>query len=250
MQRIILFSLLIFICTVCFFSCKKTETNLYVSDNAYYPLQTGSSFIYRLDSTVLAPFGTALVVDSYLLKDSIESTFNDDAGRLSYRVYRFITDTLQLTGWQYLSTYYITPTATDIEVMDDNNYRFIKLISPVVQGNSWLGNSFIDTKSINSPVQFMDGWNYTYQNVNMPYTVPGGTIDSTVTVLQNEESIPDTTFQQSDPFYEQITAVEVYAKGIGLIYKNFLHWTWQTEPQPAYQDGSYGIQLSLISYNP
>ena len=246
MGRIFLF--VAFGCLFFFSSCKKTETAAYIPVNDYYPLQAGSSFIYRLDSTIDAPFGTALVVHSYLLKDSIESTFNDNLGRLSYRVYRYITDTLQLEGWQYLSTYYITPTTTTVEVMDDNNYRFIKLTAPVVNGGSWMGNSFIDTQSGSSTVQYLDGWNYTYQNTNLPYTVVKGEIDSTVTVVQDDETIPDQPFDPN--YYQQRNySVEVYAKGIGLIYKNFLHWTWQTTPAPAsFDDDSYGIALSLISY--
>ncbi len=231
-----------------FYSCKKIESPPYISINAYYPLQAGSSYTYRLDSTVLAPFGSALVVHSYLLKDSIESNFYDNSGRLSYRVYRFITDTLQSQPWQYLSTYYITPTSTTIEVMDDNNYRFIKLADPVVNGFSWQGNTYIDTKSAESTVQFMDGWNYTYENVNESYTVPMGTLDSTITILQDTSDVPDVPFSQSLDFYEHVSATEVYAKNIGLIYKEFTHWTWQINPEAAYQDGSYGIKLSLINY--
>jgi hypothetical protein len=38
----------------------------------------------------------------------------------------------------------------------------------------------------------------------------------------------------------------VYAKGIGLIYKEFLHYEWQA---PKYlEDRTYGIKLNLIDY--
>jgi hypothetical protein len=248
MHRIFFFIIFAFAGVLFFFSCKKTEMPAYPAPNDYYPLRIGASFTYRVDSTVLAPFGSALLVVSHDLKDSIVSTFNDDAGRLSYLVYRFITDTLQTQPWQYISTYFITPTSTDIEVVDENNFRFIKLVTPIAAGRSWLGNAYIDTKSVNSNVQYLDGWNYTYENVNMPDTVQRGIIDSTVTVLQQDESTPG-DFSTSDLYYEKNYSVEVYGKGIGLIYKDFLHWTWNQNPEPAYSDDSYGIRLSLISYH-
>ncbi len=231
----------------CFlYSCKKDDLISKQNLLDYYLLQVGKVFIYRLDSTVTAPFGTALLLKSYHAKDSIASLFNDNLGRESYTVYRFTTDTLEQFPWQYQSTYYITPTDETIELTDDNNLRFIKLKLPVRNNFSWQGNSYIDTRSANSAYQYLDGWNYTYSEVNMPYTVLKGMLDSTVTVLQRDETSPEGPF---DPqFYQQRNySVEIYGKGVGLIYKDFLHSTWQTTPEPAhYENDSYGIKLNLI----
>lgn len=242
-----------FIILISFFavlcSCKKqTEILNLTSIHSYYPVEPGKVFIYRLDSTVTPAFGTSLIVKSYLAKDSIESSFTDNQGRQSFRVYRYTTDTLQQQQWQYQSTYYITYADKSIEVVDDNNYRFIKLIEPVAEGVTWKGNSYIDTKSATSPVTYLDNWNYTYTNVNASYSVLKGIMDSTVTVVQDDETIPEGEFDPN--YYKQRNySVEVYAKGVGLIYKDFLHWTWQTTPPPAsYEDGSYGIKLNLIDY--
>jgi hypothetical protein len=228
------------------FSCKKNETPAYINAAAYYPLQNGRVWFYRLDSTTIPPFGTELIVHSYHLKDSAGISFLDNTGRESWPIYRFITDTLEQNAWQNISTYYVTPTANDVEVVDDNNLRFIKLISPVEQGKDWMGNSYIDTRSSTSLFQYLDGWDYMYDSVNMPYNTLAGTIDSTITVLQRDETSPPGDF---DPqFYQQRNySVEVYAYNVGLIYKNFLHWTWQPTPPPAsYQDDSYGIILNLL----
>ncbi|MGI8951838.1 MAG: hypothetical protein ACR2FN_09675 [Chitinophagaceae bacterium] len=248
MQRF-LFFLIIISFFVVISSCKKqTETPGYSLMSDYYPLNVGRTFIYKMDSTITAPFGASLFTVAFTAKDTIQSTFLDNQGRTSYRVDRFTSDSLQTQPWQYKSSYFITPTAIDIEVVDDNNYRFIKLVSPVVEGRTWKGNSYIDTKSANSPVQYLDDWNYTYQNVNAAYTVLKGTLDSTITILQQDESLPDSTFNPNNLYQERNYSIEIYAKGVGLIYKNFLHWVWQTNPQPAFQDGSYGIKLNLISY--
>lgn len=237
----------IFSCLQLIVSCTKEDTiSSSVKANNYYPVSAGKVWIYRLDSTTIPAFGTSLIINSYHIKDSVASSFYDNTNRLSWIVYRFITDTAEQNSWQSLSTYYITPTANNIEVLDDNNLRFIKLVTPVVKNKMWQGNSYIDTRSINSQYQYLDGWNYTYTGVDSPFTTLAGVIDSTVTVFQQDETSPEGDFNP-DYFQQRDYSIEVYAKNIGLIYKDFLHWIWQPSPEPgAYQDGSYGIKLNLI----
>lgn len=228
--------------------CSKQTEELQVPlASDYYPLETGHAFIYRLDSTVIAYTGTSLAVHSYLAKDSIADTIRDNQNRLSYRVYRFISDTLGVSPWQPIASYYITPTDHGIEVMDENNLRFIKLKEPVQNGFSWPGNSYIDTKSAGSPYQYLDGWNYAYQNVGQPFTVLNGTLNNTITVLQQDETSPPGDFDPNN-YQQRNYSVEVYAQGIGLVYKEFLHWTWQPAPG-GYEPDSYGIKLNLIDYH-
>ncbi len=230
-----------------FIGCKKQTAVLNLPKlTAYYPLQVGRVLTYRLDSTVIDASNTQLIVKSYLLKDSFAGTFNDNVGRLSYLVYRYITDTLNTQPWQPLSTYYITPTEHSVEVVDDNNLRFIKLVDPIQNDITWSGNSYIDTKSANSLYQYMDGWPYTYQNVNMPFTVIKGVLDSTVTVLQVDETSPPGPFDPTQ-YQQRNYSLEVYANGIGLAYKDFLCWTWDLNPYVGYVAYSYGFKLNLIS---
>lgn len=244
-QNTFLFTVLIYVFIIS--SCTKTDViSSSVKAENYYPVSNGKVWIYRLDSTTIPAFGTSLITSSYHLKDSAGNSFMDNTGRESWIVYRFITDTLEQNPWQSLSSYYITPTNNDVEVIDDNNLRFIKLVTPVRQGYTWQGNTYIDTRSATTPYQYLDGWNYIYTNVDSPYTTLAGVMDSSVTVFQQDETSPEGPF---DPqFYQQRDySVEVYANGVGLIYKNFLHWVWQPTPEPArYADGSYGIILNLI----
>lgn len=237
----------IFIYMLILFSCTKTDVLSSSADaKNYYPVSSGMVWIYRLDSTNIPAFGTSLVTNSYHIKDSVGSSFADNTGRESWIVYRFITDTLEQTGWQSLSSYYITPTKNDVEVIDDNNLRFVKLATPVHNSFTWQGNNFIDTRSATTPFQYLDGWDYMYMNVDAPYTALAGIIDSSVTVFQHDETSPEGPFDPA--FYQQRDySIEVYAKNVGLIYKNFLHTVWQPTPEPArYADGSYGIILNLI----
>jgi hypothetical protein len=228
--------------------CKKETETLNVGTlNDYYPLAVGKTFLYRLDSTVLGSFGSSLAVKSFHAKDSVESTFTDNQGRISYRIFRFIRDTAGLKTWQSAATFVATPTRQNVEFID-NNLRFLKLHAPVTEGNTWKGHSYIDTKSLNTTVGYLDEWQYEYKDLGQPFKVLNRIYDNTVTVFQQDETTPSGPFDRNN-YQQRNLGTEVYAKGVGMIYKEFLHWTWQTTPPPAkYEDGSYGIRLSLMSY--
>lgn len=245
------FPLFFYFFSACFLlvSCAKESALVILPGlSDYYPLQTGHVFIYRLDSLVIPYYGSDLEVKSYHAKDSIADTIRDNTNRIAYRMYRFVTDTLESQPWQAVATFYATPEEQTIEFMDDNNLRFIKLKQPLRNDFSWQGNSFIDTKTGGSLYQYLDGWNYIYQNVGGPFTVEKGTLDNTITILQQDETSPPGPFEPGS-YQQRNYSMEVYAKDIGLVYKEFLHRTWQVTPPPAkFDNDSYGIKLSLIEY--
>lgn len=252
-MRHLLVFLLFLLFSISVISCKKESANVQLAPLAgYYPLQVGNSYTYRLDSTVYLAFGTTIATISYIAKDSVVSAYNDNTGRASYLVYRYLTDTLMKAAYAYSSAYSILPTGKTIEVTDDNNLHFINLVQPITAGTAWLGNAYIDTKSITTDLAYMDNWNYTYQNINTPFTVLKGSIDSTVTVLGIDEIRPDDRSFDPQYFKQRDYSEEVYAKGVGLIYKEFTHWVWQPSDNinPGhYEDGSYGIKLNLVDYS-
>lgn len=227
-------------------ACKKMETLSYPPLSDYYPLQVGKTFTYRLDSTIRLPFGVGLTVKYYLAKDSVESQFNDAQGRPSFRIYRYVTDTLKSQPWTYKVTNIVTFDHNNqwIEYVE-NNLRYILLRQPLSEGFNWNGNSYIDTRSANSTVRYLEGWDYTYQDMHLPFTVRKGTFDSTITVLQADEMFPPGPFDPSAPITQKNYSKEVYAKGVGLIYKEFLHWEWQSG---HYMDDAYGVKLNLVDY--
>jgi hypothetical protein len=236
-------------CTFVFIEgCSKQMddfTSAPISD--YFPLQVGKTYLYRMDSTIPAAFGSSLITKYYQAKDSIESTFNDNLGRTSYRIFRYSRDTSATKPWQFAATYYATNTGQSLEYVD-NNLRFIKLQSPIKDQFTWPAHTYIDTRSQNTTVSYLDDWNYEYQNLDQSYTVLNKTYDSTITVFQKDETLPEGAF---NPAYRQDKnyGKEVYAKGIGLIYKEFFHSTWNVSSAGSgYEPNSYGLKLQLISY--
>jgi hypothetical protein len=233
-----------------FTHCKKTAefTSPPLSD--YLNLQVGKHIIYRLDSTQFINFGQTTIHVYYQAKDEIDAEIVDNLGRPAFRVVRYLRDTAGITAWTPNSTYMIVPTDHVVEVIEDN-FRYQKLRLPVNEGFNWKGNTYISLYSndLSWEFRYLDDWDYTYENINTPYTVFNNqVVDSTITINQRDEISGHPT----DPnYYSEVNySVEVYGKSIGLVYKDFLHWEYQppTGGNPGYKIG-YGIKLNMISHN-
>ena len=227
---------------------KQNELFTTVSLSDYFPLQVGKYITYNLDSTVFINFGQKDTVIKYQIKDSIETQITDNVGRPSYRIVRYIRQNAG-QAWTPNNTFMATPTPTSIEFVE-NNLRFQKLKLPIKDGYSWKGNSFIDTYSLNSTTKYLDDWDYTYDSVGTPLIFPGFQFSSTIKVNQRDEFLGQDPNLPGTQYAERNYSVEKYARNIGLIYKEFLHWEFQgTQPgRPAFFSG-YGIKLIMTGHN-
>ena len=223
---------------VIFNACKKSTEEIAsapVSD--YYPLTVGKYITYSLDSIVYyTNFGTSAVVKSYQVRHVVDAQITDNLGRPAYRIVRYIRNT-PTAAWVADNTFMAVPTESSIEFIE-NNLRFLKLKSPVRQDFSWKGNSFINTTSSGSTLKYLDDWDYTYDSINVAAKIGTLTIDSTIKVAQiDEQTAIDKTFSE-----------EKYAKGIGMIYRNFLFWN-KGNVNGSFSDASYGVIMRMIDHN-
>jgi len=221
-------------------ACKKTEISSIIDIKELYPLQVGKVFIYRMDSTRQVNFQLATAY--YIAKDSVVSTFLDNQGRTSYIIYRYIRDTAQKLPYTYSDTYYAVLDKDKVEYVD-NNKRFITLVNPVSLNSSWYGNKYLDPSQLNiTNNTSYDNWNYKYIDCNDSFSVIKGTFPNTYTVLQKADSSGE--FDPS-ALSSKIYSVEVYAKGVGMIYKEINVYFYQSG---QYEDGSFAVKLNLIDY--
>ena len=214
----------------------------------YYPVQVGKYVTYNLDSTLFIRFGQKDTVVHYQVQDRVDAQFNDNTGRPSFRILRFIRQDAS-QQWAPNNTFMVTPTGNSIEYVE-NNLRFIKMRMPIVQDYSWKGNSFIDTYSLLNDVRYLDDWDYIYDSIGQPLTINSLKLDSTLKVAERDEFLGQSPSLPGTSYAEKTYSVEKYAKGIGLIYREFLHWEYQG-PQngaPGYYVG-YGVKLSIIDHN-
>ncbi|HWK02469.1 MAG TPA: hypothetical protein VNS58_02485 [Puia sp.] len=209
------------------YSCKKTSSYSTMQPSDFTPTRAGQYIIYRLDSTIFVNFGTQQQTVSYLVKDVVDASVTDNLGRPGWRIFRYISDTALSSGWSPFETYLVTPTRQNVEALE-NNLRFIKLTLPITNNFSWPGNTYLPDNPLGNLFDFSDpehsnwaSWNYTYQDVNTSNTYNGKTYDSTVTVLQIDDSTSKPLFGSRTYWKEK------YAPHLGLIYKEVKMWEYQ-----------------------
>jgi hypothetical protein len=192
-----------------FFSCKKEKQPVVYMGYDYFPNNVGHYVIYQCDSIVanpttshIPPFDTF----QYQIKEVIDSLYLNNQGQPTQRIVRYKrTDTA--IPWSNILTIekvwtgtLLTTMATRLE--DNNNY--IKLIFPLKINEQWNGNA----------MNTIGTWNYQYTTINTPAIVNGIRFDSTLSVLQINQS----SFLGNQYYYEQ------YATGIGVIYRQVIDW--------------------------
>ena len=228
------------------FACNKSNPLQADSPADYYPMHVGNYIIYRMDSVKYVNVGSTTVTISYLAKEVVEDSLTDNLGNPSYRVVRYLSDTTGTTEWVPSVAYMVTPSITSLQIVD-NNQRYIKMVTPVQDGYSWHGNSYIDTKSDTSQLPYLDGWNYTYANTGMPFDVLEGTIPVTTTVNEAD----DVSGLSNGSYTQTIYSQAVYGKNIGLVYKRFLYSVYQS-PNVEYPSGvtiGYGLTFNMVSHS-
>jgi len=176
----------------------------------YFPSEIGKYVVYEVDSVwqddIIGPIGAGQV--SYLLHEQNESVFVDEAGRDAIRVERVTTSTspMRIRVWSRVRT-------ASFAEQQEENVIFIKHNFPIREGKQWQG---FDRTTPGSVRQYFahenipGNWEFTYQNVDMPYTIGSLTFDSTVTVIQIDRPTIASV---------SIHSKEVYAKHVGLIHR-------------------------------
>jgi hypothetical protein len=243
-------------------SCKKTIH--YTSTSSYsgaltdfwMPLQVGKYVTYRLDSLNFYFYGQLDTITSYLAKDSVEDSTIDGAGNVAWLVTRYQSDTTGV-NWSPSETYTVTPSTQKIE-MNEQNLRTIKLAFPIDNGFSWTGNTYLSYAPYQDYFQFSDDnhlslntWNFTYMNVDNHFTAGATSFDSTITVLQANDSI-NVPIADPTSFASRTYWWETYAKHVGLVYRHTELWEYQPPTPDGTQQGykiGFEVTMTLVDHN-
>ncbi len=240
-------SLLIFILII-ISGCNKTENFVATpAINDYAPYEVGKYIVYKLDSFKFINFGTKDTVVSYQVKYQVDAKIKDNINRDAYRIVRFIRKK-DSDSWQPENTFMAIPQQNSLEFVE-NNLRFINLALPIRDGFSWKGNSHIETY-LNPELQFLDGWDFTYDSVGQASTIGQTELPNTLKVVQKELEQNGDPANPNTTYAEKNYSVEKYAKDIGLVFKDFVHWEYQRPtPQSQFYYQGYGITLTMIDHN-
>lgn len=242
------------------FSCNEKEEFATEELKDYIPLIPGKYITYRLDSMVFTNFGRTTEIHKYQVKHVIDALITDNLGRPSYRIYRFIRDSVDATSWTPAQpwansgTYFITPLSDQAELIEDN-LRIIKLHLPIKATFSWKGNKYLPTDPYGQLYNFsnddnMADWDFYYDGTGSSFSYKGYSYSNVQTIEESDESfnVPITV---PTAYASKSRSVEKYSKNIGLVYREYELWEYQPNtgnPAGPYKTG-FGIIQWMIDHN-
>ncbi len=241
--------------TFCFFSCAK-ETEEFQTEplSDYVPLVAGKSITYRVDSTIFSNFGRNTEIHKYQIRHDVDAEITDNLGRPSYRVFRFLRDSAGTQPWQPAGSYFITPLADQIELIEDN-LRVIKLRIPIQDGNSWKGNKYLPLDPYGPLFNFsnddnMEDWDFHFDGGTTTFSYDGHDYTDVYSIEQADEAY-NVPITDPDSYAAKTRSVEKYSKQIGLVYRDYELWEYQ--PNTGGTGGPYstgfGIKMWMIDHN-
>lgn len=236
-------------------SCKKEKEDISEINEGYkfMPLEIGKYILYDVDSTywdgqtgdgVGVPIPTASQV-----RYSVEDTFRDAGGRLSYRI-TVLTRNTTADPFRPNDVVYATPTENGVEY-SQKNVTYIKLTFPVAEGRSWNGNAMIPSNDDYYKEYHSDKWRYTYANFDKDYDLGIRLFNHTVTVNHIDDQLNDPDTDSTAYAYRNFSQ-EVYAYNVGLIYRERVYWEFQ--PKVGSSGGSgkrkgYAVRMRAVDHN-
>ena len=232
-----------------FTACKKeSEEFKTISISDYAPLTVGKYVTYSLDSLVYINFGATEAHRFYEVKYLTADSLTDLLGRKAFRIVRY-KRTLPSGTFTPDNTFLAVNTGTSFE-FTENNLRYLKLTQPIKNDRTWKGNSAIDVTSVGTDLQYLADWDYTYKDVEQPKKIGTYNLTNTITVNQIDEAVNLPVIPAGQPNQTNIASKdfskEIYAKGIGLVQREFVHFEYQLA-FPGYV--GYGIKLVMVDHN-
>lgn len=176
-------------------SCKKSDQVDMELD--YYPDSTGHYVIYKVRE-----IHTDVAVNqhdtlNYYVKARIGDTISDNENRLAKRYERYYGNSAN-GPWNIHDIWTTIVVSNRAELVEENN-RTIKVVFKPTDSKEWNCNAY----------NTLDPLTCYYVNIGEPYSLNGLHFDQTIQVEQEDEL----------NYIEYKRKYEIYAKGVGLVYK-------------------------------
>lgn len=189
------------------------------------------------------------------MKFAVDAQITDNLGRPSFRIFRYIRDTAGTQPWVPInntSTFFITPLANQIELVEDN-LRFIKLHAPIAIGFSWKGNQYLPFDPYSSLYNFsnddeMQDWDFIYDKFEPTLSYLGNNYTNVYTVEEADESI-NVPITNPNGYASKNRSVEKYSKNIGLVYREYEMWEYQPGTGTGPYKTGFGLVMWMIDHN-
>ncbi|MCO5233994.1 MAG: hypothetical protein LC105_02815 [Chitinophagales bacterium] len=218
-------------------ACKKdTDKTVIDLKTDYFVDDVGSFIVYQVDSVLYNDFTGEVTSKSTVVKEKVVEEFKDDMNRLAKRWEKYTFDSTDKV-WKAFRSYYTVRQNQSIERVEEN-LRFISIVFPPKKDLTWKGNRFINAVDNN---KYLSDWTYLFTTVDVPTTVLKNNFDLTATILLRDK----------ETAIERVFAKEIYARGVGLIYKEWWHLETQNISDLPWVDkaeNGYIVKWQALDY--
>lgn len=189
------------------FSCSENEQVTPDLGLDYYPLKVGNFVLYQVNETYISQ--SVETKTSYELKVTVTDSSINQQGVITYFLVRE-KRVNSLSQWKSVDTW-SSHFLNNKVVQNEGNVLFVKLVFPPSLNLMWDGNEFNNLPDDGNLFTDNSSDQYFISEMNKPITLSSGfESDQALTVIQND-------------FSDNIIGIdqrkEVYAKEVGLIYK-------------------------------
>ncbi len=198
-----------FVAGLLIWSCSDNADVVLKNDADFFPVSVGSFFIYDVEET---KYSTISGQEDFIykLKLTVTDSFVNNSGGSTYVVLRSRQDQ-GTTGFDYLDTWSVRVEASQVVTIEDN-ISFVRLAFPLVVGKQWNGNVLNtlggEETCGDNPTISCDL--YQVESMGIPFDLNGEMLTETLEIVQNNNL---------DVIVKQDVRKEIYARNIGLVYK-------------------------------
>lgn len=202
--------------TVLFVSCKKNPVPEFHYE--YFGMEQGRYVIYDVVEIIHDDALNQHDTSIYQLKTYWADTFVDNEGRTAREFIRYVRPTAN-DDWQFQDIWTGIIDGIRAELVEENQ-RVVKLVFSPTQDKEWNANAY----------NLNDEQICFYRDIHGDTTIDNTTFDPTLVVEQN----------QFNSFIDSVHRYEMYAKGVGLIYKyeRELHYQIDAQSQIYLNEGA------------
>jgi hypothetical protein len=197
---------LLFIVLVSLIRCSDEDSISTDVGMNYFPLQTGDNWIYEVEETII---NQTMETNTYDLRVTVIDSVKNLNGGYTYIFHRD-KRALETDPWESFETWTAKLSMNQL-IQNEGNELFVKLIFPISNDLIWNGNQFNNLP--NSGNLFNGKGSEFYQTTEYDQSKALTTnleFDKTITIIQNDFD---------DPIVGKDVRKEVYAREVGLIYK-------------------------------
>lgn len=210
-----IFSMLLMALPMAFSSCDPNTVEEQSLPN-YVPLRVGNYQIYQVNETQITAFNIETDF-TYELKTVVTDSIVNAQGGYSYIMSRSKRNT-DSDPWQPMDTWLIRANENEV-VITEGTIPFVRLTFPIKNDRTWNGNAYnnIETGKFCGLVECDQ---YTLADVQREYTTSTQAFTNTITIIQSND--PDLLTRYD-------VRKEIYAAGVGLIFKESVVYNYCTQ---------------------